>query len=88
MLCYVMFSEEYYISSSFFFIENGIFILYNSLYTYLLPFLKKSCLTVDCGTVVADIAATFTIISSKPAFSDTKVMLFNFFVVNQGINIK
>ncbi|XP_022169090.1 protein MMS22-like isoform X2 [Myzus persicae] len=68
--------------------ENGIFLLYNSLYTYLLPFLKKSCLTVDCGTIVADIAARFTIISSKPAFSDTKVMLFNFFVVNQGINIK
>ncbi|XP_060866553.1 protein MMS22-like [Metopolophium dirhodum] len=68
--------------------ENEIFILYDSLYTYLLPFLKKSCLTVDCGTTVADIAATFTIISSKPAFSDTKVMLFNFFVVNQGINIK
>lgn len=77
-----------FISILFCFLENEIFILYNSLYTYLLPFLKKSCLTVDCGTIVADIAAKFTIISSIPAFSDTKVMLFNFFVINQGINIK
>lgn len=68
--------------------ENEIFILYNSLYNNLLPFIKKSCLSADCDTIVADIAATFTIISSIPAFSDTKVMLFNFFVVNQGINIK
>lgn len=72
----------------FIFIENEIFILYNSLYNNLLPFIKKSCLSTDCDTIVADIAATFTIISSIPAFSDTKVMLFNFFVVNQGINIK
>ncbi|XP_025201736.1 protein MMS22-like [Melanaphis sacchari] len=68
--------------------ENEIFILYNSLYTYLLPFIKKSSLSAECDTIVADIAVTFTIISSMPAFSDTKVMLFNFFVVNQGINIK
>lgn len=54
----------------------------------MLPFLKKSCLSYDCGTIVADIAAELTILSSTPAFSDTKVMLFNFFVVNQGINIK
>jgi len=72
----------------FFFVENEIFILYNSLYTYLLPFIKKSCLSADCDIIIADIAAAFTIISSIPAFSDTKVMLFNFFVVNQAINIK
>jgi len=54
----------------------------------MLPFLKKSCLSVDCGTIIADIAATFTVLSSIPAFSDTKVLLFNFFVVNQGIGIK
>lgn len=71
-----------------FFIENEMFVLYNSLYTYMLPFLKKSCLSFDCGTIVADISASLTILSSVPAFSVTKVMLFNFFVVNQGINIK
>lgn len=70
------------------FAENEIFILHNSLYTHMLPFLKKSCLSVDCGTIIADIAATFTVLSSIPAFSDTKVLLFNFFVVNQGIGIK
>lgn len=71
-----------------FFTDHEIFILHNSLYTYMLPFLKKSCLSYDCDTIVADIAAELTILSSKPAFSDTKVMLFNFFVVNQGINVK
>lgn len=54
----------------------------------MLPFLKKSCLTADCGTIIADIAAELTVLSSVPAFSDTKVMLFNFFVINQGISIK
>lgn len=71
-----------------FFPDNEIFILFNSLYTFTLPFIKKSCLSIDCGTIVADIAAAFTVLSSSPAFSDIKVMLFNFFVVNQGINIK
>ncbi|XP_025409386.1 protein MMS22-like, partial [Sipha flava] len=68
--------------------ENEVFILYNSLFNYMLPFLKKSCLSIDCGTIVADIAAAFTILSSLPTFSNTKVMLFNFFVVNQAISIK
>lgn len=54
----------------------------------MLPFLKKSCLSGDCDTILADIAAILTVLSSVPAFSDTKVMLFNFFVVNQGINIR
>lgn len=62
--------------------------LYNSMYTYMLPFLKKSSLSVECSTIVADISATLTVLSSMPAFSDTKVMLFNYFIVNQGISIK
>ncbi|VVC34388.1 Hypothetical protein CINCED_3A011587 [Cinara cedri] len=67
--------------------ENETFILFNSLYTHMLPFLKKSCLSVDCGIIVADIASILTVLSSLPAFSNTKVMLFNFFVINQGISI-
>lgn len=54
----------------------------------MLPFLKNSSLSVDCCTIIADIAAALTVLSSVPAFSNTKVMLFNFFVVNQGISIK
>lgn len=62
--------------------------LFNSLCTHVVPFLKSSCSSVDCGIIVADIAAKLTVLSSIPAFSGTKVMLFNLFVVNQGINIK
>lgn len=71
-----------------FFTENETFMLHNSLYTYMLPFLKKSCPLADCCITVADIAASLTVLSSIPAFSDTKVLLFNFFVVNQGISVK
>ncbi|XP_050425464.1 protein MMS22-like [Adelges cooleyi] len=68
--------------------DNEEFMLYNALYKQMLPFLKTSCLAIDCHTIVADIGATFTALSSVVAFSDTKVMLFNYFVINQGISIK
>ncbi|XP_050538340.1 protein MMS22-like [Daktulosphaira vitifoliae] len=69
-------------------LDNEIFLLYHVLNSQMLPFLKKSCSIADCDIVIADIGAAFTVLSVFPAFSNTKVLLFNFFVVNQGISIK